>query len=555
MYKEYFGLKEEPFSIAPDPQFLYMSEKHREALAHLIYGMKADSGFVLLTGEVGTGKTTVCRCLLNQIPDHSEVAFILNPKLSVVELLATICDELRIQYPPGTTSIKVFVDHLNLFLLDAHSREKRVILIIDEAQNLSIDVLEQIRLLTNLETDKRKLLQVILLGQPELNRLLERPELRQLAQRVTARYHLEPLLLHNISAYLSYRLAKAGVERPLFSPAAIKKLYRLSGGVPRLINLISDRALLGAYSRGEHQVNPKVLTQAAREIFGTDYKQQTADKWFFSVVLLLLIVVATVVAMLLFLPSPQQQEPVAMMPVAPKPADVIVTQRPGESQLPPEAQLSLEQPEPILAIVPPAQTTADQSRNQAMQALLALWGYTDSVDQTTITILADAHGLALHEEEGNLTLLRTLNHPAVLSVTDAYGDGGFYALLTALDAANATLVVGTDLLRVPVTTLLNQWSGQFTMLWQPPPGYEGILRQGDEGIIVYWLEQQLAQLGGRDPRDEVSLRFDHQMMDDVRRFQRRYGLVPDGHVGPNTLVTMNALRTTDQPRLANHREQ
>jgi len=553
MYKEYFGLKEDPFSIAPDPQFLYMSEKHREALAHLIYGMKADSGFVLLTGEVGTGKTTVCRCLLNQIPDHSEVAFILNPKLSVVELLATICDELGIKYPPGTTSIKVFVDRLNLFLLDAHSREKRVILIIDEAQNLSIDVLEQIRLLTNLETDKRKLLQVILLGQPELNRLLERPELRQLAQRVTARYHLEPLLLHNISSYLSYRLAKAGVERPLFSPAAIKKLYRLSGGVPRLINLISDRALLGTYARGEHQVGSKVLTQAAREIFGNERKQRTTDRWFFSVVLLLLIVVAAVVAMFLFLPAPQQQETVAMMPAEPHLIEVIETQQSGENQLTSEAQLPAEQPETVLTIAPFPQTTADQSRNQAMQALLALWGYTDSADQTTL--LADAHGLALLEEEGNLTLLRTFNHPAVLSLTDAYGDGGFYALLTALDAANATLVVGTDLLRVPVSTLLNQWGGHFTMLWQPPPGYEGILRRGDEGIIVYWLEQQLAQLGGRDPRDVVSLRFDQQMMDDVRRFQRRYGLVPDGHVGPNTLVTINALMTTDQPRLANHREQ
>src|SRR6056297_3228456 len=206
--------------------------------------MKVDSGFVLLTGEVGTGKTTVCRCLLNQIPDHSEVAFILNPKLSVLELLATICDELGIEYPPGTVTIKGFVDRLNLFLLDAHSRNKRTILIIDEAQNLSIDVLEQIRLLTNLETDKRKLLQVILLGQPELNQLLEQPELRQLAQRVTARYHLDPLTRRDLTAYLNHRLACAGVERPLFSPAAVNTLYRLSGGVPRLINLICDRALL-----------------------------------------------------------------------------------------------------------------------------------------------------------------------------------------------------------------------------------------------------------------------------------------------------------------------
>ncbi|MDX2495289.1 MAG: AAA family ATPase [Desulfuromusa sp.] len=268
MYKDYFGLKEEPFSIAPDPQFLYMSDRHREALAHLIYGMKADSGFVLLTGEVGTGKTTVCRCLLGQIPENSEIAFILNPKLSVVELLATICDEFGISYPKESSSIKVYNDLINIYLLNAHSQGKKTVLIIDEAQNLSVDVLEQIRLLTNLETDKRKLLQVIMLGQPELNRMLDRSELRQLAQRVTARYHLEPLSRNEIESYLTYRLAVAGVERPLFPMPTVNKLYRLSGGVPRVINLLCDRALLGAYVKGLNVVSPALLTAAAGEVFG-----------------------------------------------------------------------------------------------------------------------------------------------------------------------------------------------------------------------------------------------------------------------------------------------
>ncbi|MBD1400695.1 ExeA family protein [Pelovirga terrestris] len=555
MYKEHFGFKEDPFSIAPDPQFLYMSEIHREALAHLLYGMKADSGFVLLTGEVGTGKTTVCRCLLNQIPDNSEVAFILNPKLSVLELLATICDELGIAYPAGTASIKVFVDCLNLFLLDAHSHNKRTILIIDEAQNLSVDVLEQIRLLTNLETDKRKLLQVILLGQPELNQLLERAELRQLSQRVTARYHLEPLLLRNISAYLGYRLAKAGVERPLFTPAAIKKLYRLSGGVPRLINLISDRALLGAYSRGEHQVRSTVLTQAAREIFGAERKHRRTGKWFFSAVPLLLVIAAVVVALVLFLPTPQRQETVALEPLAPVQADVIEEKEAGEHRSPPVVDSAPEQLAAVLAVTAPPQTTAEQSRNQAMQALLALWGYTDSLDPVATTTVADLYGLGLLEEEGGLELLRTFNHPALLSLIDAYGDGQFYVLLTALDDANATLIVGTDLVRVPIATLLRQWDGHFSILWQLPPGYEQVLRYGDQGIIVFWLEQQLAALANREPRDMLNLRFDHQLMNEVRRFQRRHGLTADGLVGPRTLMTMNAQMATDQPRLAFEREQ
>ncbi len=313
MYKEYFGLKEDPFSIAPDPQFLYMSGRHREALAHLIYGMKADSGFVLLTGEVGTGTTTVCRCLLGQIPENSEIAFILNPKLSVIELLETICDELGISYPKGNSSIKIYIDLINIYLLDAHSQGKQTVLIIDEAQNLSVDVLEQIRLLTNLETDKRKLLQVIMLGQPELNRILDRSEMRQLAQRVTARYHLEPLSKNEIDGYLSHRLAVAGVERPLFPQVTVNKLYRLTGGVPRLINLLCDRALLGAYVKGLNVVSPQLLIVAASEVFGKTNasRGEKGSLWQWLVVALLSLILVIGVYFLVFLVKQPSLEKVA----------------------------------------------------------------------------------------------------------------------------------------------------------------------------------------------------------------------------------------------------
>ena len=298
MYNEYFGFKEAPFSIAPDPQFLYMSDRHREALAHLLYGMKTDGGFVLLTGDVGTGKTTVCRCLLGQVPENSEIAFVVNPKLSVVELLATICDELGIAYPQGNRSNKLFIDAINRFLLETHSRGGKTVLIIDEAQNLSIDVLEQIRLLTNLETDKKKLLQVIMLGQPELKEKLECPELRQLAQRITARYHLEPLSRNELEGYLGHRLAVAGVERPLFPAACIGPLYTFSGGVPRLINLLCDRALLGAYVTEQHGVNRALLTQAAEEVFGRAARPQLAGYPLWQWLLLFLIFVVGSVLLL-----------------------------------------------------------------------------------------------------------------------------------------------------------------------------------------------------------------------------------------------------------------
>ena len=274
MYLNYFNLSEAPFSIAPNPRYLYLSRRHQEALAHLLYGVNGDGGFVLLTGEVGAGKTTVCRCLLGQIPESCDVAYIFNPKLSVAELLSTICAEFGIACPPDNTSIKIFVDCINAYLLDAHAKGRHTVLIIDEAQNLSAEVLEQMRLLTNLETDQRKLLQIILLGQPELAEMLDRPELRQLAQRIVARYHLGPLSQAEVAAYVQHRLGVSGAQRQIFPAPLMGRLYRLSGGVPRIINVLCDRALLGAYTQGKEKVDVATLQQAAREVL-----HQAPTKW------------------------------------------------------------------------------------------------------------------------------------------------------------------------------------------------------------------------------------------------------------------------------------
>ena len=268
MYVSHFGLTEPPFSISPDPRYLYMSERHREGLAHLLYGIQQPGGFVQLTGEVGTGKTTLCRCLLAQLPPEVDVAIVLNPRLTVIELLATVCDELGVSYPPETTSVKILVDRLYLHLLEAHGRGRRTVLIIDEAQNLSADVLEQIRLLTNLETTTEKLLQIILIGQPELVRLLERRRLRQLAQRVTARYHLLPLSRPETCGYIRHRVRVAGGSDTLFTPTAMRRVYRLSRGVPRLVNVICDRALLGAFAHEKDRVTAATVRRAGREVLG-----------------------------------------------------------------------------------------------------------------------------------------------------------------------------------------------------------------------------------------------------------------------------------------------
>ena len=268
MYTNYFGFKQNPFSISPDPRYLYMSELHREALAHLLYGISSDGCFILLTGDVGTGKTTVCRCLLAQLPDNADVALIVNPRLTALELLQTICDELEIPREVGETSIKAHIDKLNAYLLEAYGAGRNVALLIDEAQNLSLDLLEQLRLLTNLETDQKKLLKIVLLGQTELLPLLEQPGAAQITQRITSRYHLQPLGRENSFAYIHHRLAVSGERRKIFSNSALSRIFELSHGIPRLIDVICDRSLLGAYVEEKHLVNEKIVNKAAREVLG-----------------------------------------------------------------------------------------------------------------------------------------------------------------------------------------------------------------------------------------------------------------------------------------------
>ena len=278
MYASFFGLSEVPFSIAPDPRFLYMSKRHREAMAHLVYGIREGGGFVQLTGEVGTGKTTLCRCMLMQLPDKVEVALILNPQISHSELLATLCDEIGIEYPRGESPVNL-LKILNEHLLEAYADGRRTVLIIDEAQLLTRAVLEQVRILTNLETTRQKLLQIILIGQPELSETLGRDDLRQLSQRITARYHLEPLNLQDTREYVKHRLAVAGCKLKVFSNSALRRVYKYSGGVPRLINVICDRALLGAYTRNEKSVSAPVLRKAAQEVLGESLRHRTRTWW------------------------------------------------------------------------------------------------------------------------------------------------------------------------------------------------------------------------------------------------------------------------------------
>ena len=299
MYLNFFGLQDKPFSIAPDPKFLFMTDQHREALAHLLFGVGDEGGFVLLTGEIGTGKTTVCRRLLSQLDENVNVAFIVNPRLSACELLQSICDEFEINYGDNL-SIKFLVDLINEFLLNSHSSGKNTILIIDEAQNLSDEVLEQLRLLTNLETNEKKLLQLILLGQPELNTKLEQYNLRQLAQRVTARFHLKSLSENQMISYIKHRLHVAGFRGDIFEDSAFKYIFNQSRGIPRLVNVICDRALLGAYTQDKIIITQKIVKNACKEVLGNLKNTQSKLSLFTNKLYILIVLASLIIASFFF---------------------------------------------------------------------------------------------------------------------------------------------------------------------------------------------------------------------------------------------------------------
>ena len=536
MYNDHFGLDEAPFSIAPDPRYLYLSQAHREALGHLIYGVRSDGGLVLLTGEVGTGKTTVCRCLLEQLPEDVDVAMVLNPKLTTVELLATICDEFRIPYDPNMSGVKGYVDRINDYLLTSHAKNRRAVLIIDEAQNLSADVLEQLRLLTNLETSQRKLLQIILLGQPELRDLLRREELRQFSQRITARYHLGPLHSDEINAYVSHRFEVAGLRQQIFTPAAIRRLFRLSHGIPRVINLLCDRALLGAFARGEGQVTRRLLGQAAREVFGTDQlslwqRCRSLLLWLLGGLALVSAGAAVAAGYLMWQERSTAQHAAILAPAAaPKPAPV------AEAAVAPAPQ-------------PKSTLPSSGSEFSAYQALFARWGFAYQPD-TRGMYCRDAalNGLGCLARKGSLRNLQHLNRPAVLVLRP---DGGHpvYAALVSLSQREAKLIVGGETLTLAPEQIEQSWLGDFTLFWRFPPGYEGELKPGDRGPAVTWLGQALATLQGKPLLPESDLVFDDEMVAEVKRFQIKAGLVPDGIVGPQTLIHLNTLLGSDEPLL------
>lgn len=525
MYAAYFGLDENPFSITPDPRYLYLGQQHAEALAHLLYGIRDGGGFIQLTGEVGTGKTTLTRSLLDELPEDVDVALILNPRLDIEEFLAAICQELGIDIGAAASN-REKVDALNRHLLERHAAGRRTVLIIDEAQNLSVDVLEQVRLLTNLETAKTKLLQILLIGQPELRETLARGDLRQLAQRITARYHLEPLQPDDLAAYIGHRLEIAGARAPLFSARALRRVWHHSRGIPRLANVICDRALLGAYTREQREVTAALVDAAAREVMGPKVRpaddKPSAWRW-------PLLAAALAGAAILG----NYMAPAGM------PAD-------------PPSQPAVE--------TAPSEPLADWLHAHAAQAgtdtafatLFERWDANYDPGADPACEQAAMAGLRCIYDRGTWRSLQRLDRPAVLTLLDDESQA-YQVVIVRADGDEARLLAGDAAITVSSATLGKWWLGEYLAFWEPPPQVDSTLSIGSEGPGVAWLRERLDHELGSEDNQAATLepqRYDAALAERVRRFQARERLRVDGIAGEQTLARLVALdRPAGAPRL------
>ena len=499
MYLEFFGISDKPFQITPDTRFLYLTPRHRDGLAHLLYGADEAGGFILLTGEVGTGKTMLCRSVLEQMPEHVNVALILNPRQSSRELIASMCDELNIPYRRSTTSLKYLVDRLNLYLLKQHAQGKRTVLVIDEAQNLRAEVLEQIRLLTNLEVATQKLLQIILIGQPELQAILARPELRQLTQRITARFHLTPLSRDETAAYIRHRLQIVGFKGELFTSGAVNIVHQLSGGVPRLINNICERSMMGAYGENVHRIDKNLVRKAAGEVLQPTEKFQPMQ-WVAGGA-----IAAGAAALLLsiwgFLPrtSPESyantnsstsnevkvedvsqvvNEPLASQAVVknkPLPEDVSTLSEETSPTLNMPAKIVKQNDKSFLDLINDSSLRTDN--NKAFTTLFSYWGQAypelkgdTACERATNAKLRCVFGKASWDE------IRRHNRPAVIEILNPEGKRKQVVVL-ALQGNKVSVNVGGKVITAGTDEIDPYWYGNYLLLWRPPPAGSDVLKR------------------------------------------------------------------------------
>ncbi len=540
MYLRYFGLDEAPFAITPDPAFVFLSPRHRDALAHLMYGIGqgGSGGFVQLTGEVGTGKTTLCRCLLEQIPEGTRIALLLNPLVTPRELLAAVSEELDIDISTSIDSTRLLVDGLNRYLLEAHARGERVVVVIDEAQNLSPEALEQVRLLTNLETSKEKLLQIVLLGQPELRELLQRRNLRQLAQRITARYHLSPLGPKDSHLYIRHRMQVAGAQRNPFKRSAMNALYQRSKGIPRLINIIADRSLVAAFVKERLDVTASMVHEAANEVqLGERQVKRVRWQWLLGAVALLMVAVLSVMTLSdwpNFADLANEQARDVALPLAEATQEPPVT-----APLPLEPELAAQAVEQD---VPAALDAGWLESHQLLiwYGLAEIWRDPGGAFAIQAACNGDnSRGYACLHDQGNWSKIKRLDLPVVLILQQ---ETPSFLLLRGVDSDR--LLVGTNDQTITVSkdSVEAGWLGAYLVAWPQAPGWPTEISRGDVGPAVATIMEMATRVDLPYHGENV---FDTAFEDWLKGFQVRNGLDADGIVGRNTLLHLMTASITE----------
>ena len=571
IYLQHFALKREPFSIVPDPDFLYPSQQHRQAVAHLKYGLDREGGFILLTGEVGTGKTTLTRTMLQRIPAHVRVAYVLNSKLNETDLLASICDELaiKLQKSKNLSFSKICIDALNQDLLASHAKGQKTLIVIEEAQNLSADVLETLRLLSNLETNTHKLLHILLVGQPELLEILGQKQLRQLNQRVVSRFHLLPLDQSELSNYINHRLHHAGAAGPIFDQGCIKVLFRLTKGVPRLINLICHQSLLAAYSLGAKSVSPALVKDASVEILsGLDNgKPNTSNKPLIVVLLLVLMMVSV------FMLLPRSTlDSLGFLVAIDKPNAEIVTSK-AENIISkgtgPTAEDVMEKDNELLVVDDLVADSVEQSAtlsfiveesiidsgftetSNPLVNLLAAWSIASSEVYSPEAFAGIATTFGLQSEKvtpATPWMLSAIDRPGIVVLNENGGLLKSY-LLTYIDEDSVTLRIKDGEIDLDLDQFKDRWTGSFLYLWRPHKEFD-LLMQGDtDKLAMSWLQEKLSMDDEGIEKVITGGRYTEAVKDQVVGFQRRHGLKADGIVGRQTLMRLNELFDDEIPRL------
>ncbi|MCG6231035.1 ExeA family protein [Vibrio furnissii] len=524
MYPEFFGLIEHPFSIVPNSRYLYLSQRHKEAMAHLQAGLGDGGGFAMLTGEVGTGKTTVAKAILAGLPAQTRAGFILNPTFSERELLEAICDEFAIKYPAQAT-LKQLSQVLYQFLLNEYANGIQVLLVIDEAQHLAPDVLEQLRLLTNLETESRKLLKVLLIGQPELQYKLQLPQLRQLAQRITGRYHLLPLDISETAHYIRFRLQQAGGDGDLFSARSAKWIAQQTHGIPRLINLVCDAALKGAYQAGERTLSLERVKQACTQIMSfqsTVYQPQVRARRFPLVgVMSALLGIGLATAIAYGVPPYLDQMIQQQWPL---PAPVQASE---QTVFPKTVEDALK---------------GASDREQAMRALYAVWGYEASVIESFCQRSASS-SLECEQNMGDWQRLAALNLPVVLTLN--WQGLRTYAVLYRMQGEDVELLIQGQRVRIGREWIEPLWQGEYRVVWQP--SFYQTLRTGMRGEAITLLDAKLSRLLGEPERHVTE--YDQEVKRKVEIFQRWQHMQVDGIAGRQTLRQLDLLTQQHGPRL------